>query len=333
MSLRTNLHGRLRNTNLPKSHGLQPVFETVVNSIHALEEKGNLNTTGKVVLSIIRYKNYAIEPIEEGASSIEGFTVEDNGIGFNDANFASFEMLDSEHKIDKGCKGVGRLLWLKAFKKVEINSLYKHAEDAYKSRVINFDAWEGVKLVNTKEEDKQESKTLVRLLGFEKKYREASPKNIDSISSALLEHCLWYFVRPEGVPKIIVSDGDRLVCLNDLYNLYMYDSAHSEKITIKDCLFELTHIKFRASSAKKHGVSLCAAGRLVKEEVISGKIPGLYGRISDGVGEFVYNCYVASSYLDEHVRTERTSFDIVEKAENDIFSGVEISLSDIREQV
>ncbi|WP_163370861.1 hypothetical protein [Endozoicomonas acroporae] len=38
-----------------------------------------------------------------------------NGVGFNDANIASFETLDSDHKIDKGCRGIGRLLWLKAF--------------------------------------------------------------------------------------------------------------------------------------------------------------------------------------------------------------------------
>jgi hypothetical protein len=42
MSLQTNLKGRLRNTSLPKSHGLMPVFEAVVNSIHSIEEKGNV---------------------------------------------------------------------------------------------------------------------------------------------------------------------------------------------------------------------------------------------------------------------------------------------------
>ena len=44
MSLHTNLQGRLRNTSLPKNHGLLPVFEAVVNSIHSLEEKGNLTS-------------------------------------------------------------------------------------------------------------------------------------------------------------------------------------------------------------------------------------------------------------------------------------------------
>ena len=40
MSLQTNLKGRLRNTTLPKSHGLMPVFEAVVTSIYSIEEKG-----------------------------------------------------------------------------------------------------------------------------------------------------------------------------------------------------------------------------------------------------------------------------------------------------
>lgn len=39
MSLQANLKGRLRITSLLKSHGLIPVFEVVVNSIHSIEKK------------------------------------------------------------------------------------------------------------------------------------------------------------------------------------------------------------------------------------------------------------------------------------------------------
>ena len=53
MSLQTNLKGRLRNTSLPKSHGLMPVFEAVVNSIHSIEEMDNASE-GKIVLRINR---------------------------------------------------------------------------------------------------------------------------------------------------------------------------------------------------------------------------------------------------------------------------------------
>lgn len=44
----TNLHGRLRNTPLPKSHGLLPLFDAVVNSIHAIEEAGVSMVDGRI---------------------------------------------------------------------------------------------------------------------------------------------------------------------------------------------------------------------------------------------------------------------------------------------
>lgn len=118
--------------------------------------------------------------------------------------------------------------------------------------------------------------------------------------------------------------------LDSLLEEHMHASAFSETITIGDFSFDLTHIKFRASVNKKHQLALCAANRLVKEESIQGKIPGLYGKISDESGEFTYTCYVSSGYLDERVRSERTSFDIAENVE-DMLN--EVSFKDIRDAV
>ncbi|PYG52830.1 hypothetical protein [Rhizobium sp. UGM030330-04] len=152
MNLHTNLQGRLRNTRLPKSHGLWPVFETVVNSIHSLEERGNIKTEGKITLRISRAFQASLElDGESRVNDIEGFVVEDNGIGFNDTNMKSFETLDSDHKIEKGGRGVGRLLWLKAFDRVEINSDFKDSQGKPMHRVISFDAKSGVELVEEKE--------------------------------------------------------------------------------------------------------------------------------------------------------------------------------------
>ena len=58
------------------------------------------------------------------AEPIYGFVVTDNGEGFHDKNMEAFETLDTEHKSIYGGRGVGRLLWLKAFKKVEVVSHY-----------------------------------------------------------------------------------------------------------------------------------------------------------------------------------------------------------------
>ncbi|WP_227515139.1 hypothetical protein [Acinetobacter sp. Root1280] len=100
MSLQTNLKGRLRNTILPKTHGLMPVFEAVVNSIQSIEEKGEGNT-GKIILQIDRDKQSTLDLESKELPPIVGFTIIDNGCGFNDENFKSFKILDSEHKIEK----------------------------------------------------------------------------------------------------------------------------------------------------------------------------------------------------------------------------------------
>ena len=90
MSLQTNLKGRLRNTSLPKSHGLMPVFEAVVNSIHSIEEKGNPDT-GKIVLRINRATQGGLDLDAKALPPIIGFTIADNGCGFDEINFKSFE--------------------------------------------------------------------------------------------------------------------------------------------------------------------------------------------------------------------------------------------------
>ena len=54
MSIVTNLHGRLRNTALPISHGLITLFEAVINSIHAIEEADLSMESGEIKVEILR---------------------------------------------------------------------------------------------------------------------------------------------------------------------------------------------------------------------------------------------------------------------------------------
>lgn len=53
MNIMTNLPGRIRNTNLPKSHALLPLFEAVVNSIHAIED-AQLPLVARLLLGLQR---------------------------------------------------------------------------------------------------------------------------------------------------------------------------------------------------------------------------------------------------------------------------------------
>lgn len=333
MSLQTNLAGRIRNTSLPKSHGLMPVFEAIVNSIQSIEEKGNIKTDGKITLKINRFPQINLDKNKKNIESISGFEIIDNGCGFNKTNFDAFQTLDTEHKIDKGCRGVGRLLWLKVFNNVKIISFFVDDQKKYKKRSFEFNVSKNVYNQSLDDCEPCELKTVVKLEGFDEKYKNNVSKSLRAITAQLLEHCLWYFVRPDGVPDIIVRDDDETLNLCDLYDEYMHEDAYSETIDILEHQFELIHIKLRVSTNKKHLLSLCAASRLVKEETITDKkVPGLFSEISDDKGGFVYTCYVASSFLDEHVRSERTAFDIPDNVDG-LLSNVEISFKLIEKQV
>ncbi|OUC38965.1 hypothetical protein BJP35_0599 [Enterobacter sp. J49] len=306
-----------------------PVFEAVVNSIHSIEETKNpLN--GKIVLRINRTTQGSLDLDAKSQSPIIGFTIIDNGCGFDEANFKSFETLDSDHKIDKGCRGVGRLMWLKVFGLVEVESHFFDIDGELKKRIFRFDDKSGVHDEKVVEATYQKPGTIIKLLDFDENFRKQVPAKGQSIANQLLEHVLWYFVRQGSAPKILLEDTDEVFDLDLLLQEHMHASAFLETITIRDHQFELTHIKFRASVNKKHQLALCAANRLVKEESIQGKIPGLYGKISDVSGEFTYTCYISSDYLNQHVRSERTSFDIAEDVE-DMLN--EVSFKDIREAV
>lgn len=334
MSLQTNLAGRVRNTSLPKSHGLMPVFEAVVNSIQSIEEKGSDISDGKITLIINRFPQSHLDGIKKIVMPIIGFKIIDNGCGFNNVNYNAFQTLDTDHKIAKGCRGVGRLLWLKAFDNVKVISFFLDEQNKHKKRYFEFNANKNVYHDKLEDFDQSKFETTVILEGFNKKYSSAVASNLNSIAIQLLEHCLWYFVRSKKVPEIIVQDNHKQVNLKDLYSTYIYNDTYSEKISILEDEFDLLHIKFRASTNKKHLLSLCAANRLVKEEIINAnKVPGLYNEIQDNLGPFIYTCYIASPFLDDHVRSERTSFDIPDNEVNDLLSSTEISFKLIEKKV
>ncbi len=322
MSLTTNLAGRLRNTPLPRTHALLPLFEAVVNSIHACENEAGSATEGRsITVHILREPKETPqvdllndEPRKAGVEAlpeIKGFTIIDNGVGFNDANMESFKTLDSDYKEQKGCRGVGRLLWLKAFKTVEVLSRYAEPNGSMRQRNFSFSK-EGVmpSAPEGKPTTATTTQTTVSMSEFYPAYRKYAPKTIHKISELLLEHCLWYFIREGGRPQIKLIDGDESVELDALFDSYTLGNIEYDFASIGSHRFELTYIKARNPSLSNHEICYCAASRLVKKVNITNKIPGLYKRIADQYGAFAYMCFVTSPFLDERVRSERTGFEI-----------------------
>jgi hypothetical protein len=314
------------------------LFEAVVNSIHGIEEAKCADGVIRVeILRKAKHGGLGLDDTKkrgpEALGEIVGFRVTDNGIGFNDANMESFQTLDTEHKVSKGCRGVGRLLWLKAFKNVHVESVFEEAQGKLHKRTFDFNESGGVAKESNRElATKQPRETSVLLDDFRKIFRDHARKTLEAISECILEHCLWYFVRPGGAPRITIWDDGEEISLDDRYDAQMHASAVTETVVLNAVKFDLIHVKLRSNSLSSHAVAFCADNRLVIEEPLAGKIPGLHGRITDSKGSFVYMCYVSSPFLDEHARPERTGFDIPETVD-ELFAKTEISLPQIRSTI
>lgn len=333
-SLGTNLSGRLRNTDLSYNNGLMPLFEAVVNSIHSIEEAGLSTSDGRIDVEICRSTQQSLDLKNkrgpDAADEIIGFKITDNGIGFNDENMKSFLTLDSEHKAKKGCRGVGRLLWLKAFDYVDIDSVFIGANAEALHRKFRFNKQSGV-TESPIEACTLKRETTVHLAGFGDSYKKATRKTTQAIATLLFEHCLWYYVRKGGAPHIQIFDPENDISLQQICDEHLMISSESTEFVVREHKFDMTHVKLSAGTSQKHSVSYCAASRLVKEEGLTGKIPGLFGKIKDGDSEFYYAGFIVADYLDAMVRSERTEFNIPETIENPLPD--ELSFKEIRDAV
>lgn len=104
---------------------LQPVYESITNSLEANASKIRVEfdlDQDQQSLSL------GGEPIHR----INGFTITDNGDGFNRENIISFKELWTSNKKSLGCKGVGRLTWLKVFKNIDIYSRLPNSDVSIK---------------------------------------------------------------------------------------------------------------------------------------------------------------------------------------------------------
>ena len=266
MSIKSSLQGRLRNTNLKPNTPLLPLFEAVVNSIHATSDAGLKGGEGFIRIDIRRGSGPAQQSMEFSSKGrvgapkqedIVGFDITDNGIGFNDANLESFTTLDSMYKASEGGKGIGRLTWLKAFDTVSVDSTFVDVDNNFARRSFTFsEAEDGVGGLTEVSVVAGPAETTIHLSGFHPEYRTEAPKTAQAIARRLIEHCLWYFIRAGGAPRIVISDGSDAVVMSEVYDEYMRSSIQDESITIKGKSFDLDHIKLKSTAQSDHFIAL-----------------------------------------------------------------------------
>ena len=312
MPIIVNVAGQVGQIKLSLSKALWPLFETVINSIQSLEDS-NVSKK-KIIIDALRpehvqLRNDAQGNMVEEPAHFEAFVVTDNGNGFNKENYTSFLEAYSQLKVKKGCKGIGRFLWLKAFDDVTIRSTY-YEDSHWHHREFDF-ALTGVnpeqndRIIENEEGDQQ---TIVSLKGFRNPYRDFVAYSLESLAKKLIEHCLPYFITGE-CPQIILQDNrGESFNLNSYYENTYKDSLHQDYMELKGKRYTLYHMLL-SEGADKHELHLCANKREVKSYVLSNYIPDMKKKLVNGEDSFYYVGYLAGDYLDEAVNTERSDFD------------------------
>lgn len=306
-----DLAGRVQNFHLPKSQVLVPLFEAVVNSIHAIEERREADNEfhhGSVTITILRDKQV---PLKLGAGElplVKGFEVVDNGIGFNESNMQSFLTSDSTHKQKKGGKGVGRFSWLKAFTSVAISSVFL-MNGILMKREFSFSLdSNSINDSLTNCDPNTDRGTIVTLDVYKDEYGKNVPKQIDTIATRVIQHCLVYFLNPD-CPRITIKDKDGTICLNQLFAENFRREDETASFMIKNVEFRLLNIRIQDRVFDGNQLYLCGNNRLVDRKDLEAYIVNLDGQIFDVHG-FWYIGVLESNYLDERVDMNRLSFNM-----------------------
>ncbi|NTS41640.1 hypothetical protein HRG84_12050 [Flavisolibacter sp. BT320] len=330
--MQIDLLGKIKEKRLSYNNTLLPLFEAVVNSIQAIED-GSASRPGLISIEIIRVPQTNLEFNEVTLISrppVLDFIIRDNGIGFTDENYESFYFAHSTYKQNRGGKGIGRIIWLRAFNVVEIESVYP-VNGTYQHRRFQFlptrDGVEKHELI--KDLAKQKRFTEVRLKGLKSDFQKWCNTDAEDIAFKIIEHCFIYFIQKD-CPRISIIDGENELVVNDLFHLYTKDKVNSKKIKVKKLKFDVKLVKLYGRKADNK-IHYCAHTREVQNDKISLEIPELDTFYTDENGEkYSLAAYVTGDYLNTNVNEERTEINFIKT--NDMYPD-EITISELREAV
>jgi len=305
--MQTDVIGKINEKKLAYNNTLLPLFEAIVNSIQAIEEYSATNP-GIIQIDITRSPQRELNlDGTERLPHIVDFKITDNGIGFNEKNYESFDYAHSTYK--KGGKGIGRFTWLRAFQRVEIESCYKENEQWF-YRKFNFEPTKkGIeKHENNPLNENQKYSTTVKLVNLKEDYRKWCNAKTEDIALKIIEHTFIYFLNKD-CPRIIINDmGNDPIVVNDLFNVFTKEQVENKDINVRSNKFKLNIIKIFNDKKIDNKIHYCANNREVDNDKISIDIPEFDNLLENDRNEkYSVAIYVESDFLDENVNEERTA--------------------------
>lgn len=177
-----------------------PVIELIVNAIQAIRVAKPVG--GQIKITILR--DGQVDLIERIAS-VDGFTVEDDGVGFDQDHRDSFDTLYSGLKAGQGGKGFGRFTCLKYFERFDVESVFRDG-DVLRARFFEMGMLTDI-IINERVSDTTATSTGSKITISGSKTVKFSDKSLDVIARVLVERLLPYFIDPKAeCPRIVIVD-------------------------------------------------------------------------------------------------------------------------------
>lgn len=328
-----NIKRAIENIRVKNITPYAPVVEMIVNAIQAIDETGR--TDGKIKIRVLRDNH---EELDGSLPSVNGFEIEDNGIGFTDAHRDSFDTLYTDFKITQGGKGFGRFICLKYFEDLHVKSVF-HAGRAFKERCFSMGKDQDI-IVSEKVtiSDRDQSGTVVMLSSL--KAGRVFEKKLATIARSLVERLLPYFIAQDyACPEILLLEQDEstTIHLNDfgvnrlsewIQEISIDSNAFTLDATDDTKEFLVRIFKLYAPRNQKSRISLVAHKREVLGSALHKYIPEFeeefYEKDSNGEIDhnrnYIIKAYVSGAYLDQNVSLERGGFEF--SMDTDLFLGI-----------
>ena len=317
-NISADIKGIIRELSLSPSDFLTPLYEMVVNSIQAIEERKNSTHRGKIRIEIIRDKTQGSLFPNQSNYPIKSIIVTDDGIGFTKENYKSYSIAYSAKKQKLGGKGIGRFAALSVFSHISIDSIFESPK-GNKRKVFELDADNG--LSSPKETDtKNAIRTIVSLSSINTDFIKPSAKySHEVIADSLLGHCVLFYIN-RTAPIIEIIEDDIIINLDNRFNPDDF-VRQSTSLSIGQHEFSFFFVN---TNKKQHSISYCANSRKVKGKKVTSILPIFSSAVVENSGEEAYyDIYIVSPYLDRLVNSARTDIQFPKEETEGRFEGTE----------
>lgn len=296
--MKFSIEGRMKNLRLPdgKTALSYSIYEAVTNGIQAIEErlKTKSSQDGRIAIRVIHKSKTAVDRV----------VIEDNGIGLNSTHLESFDTCDTLEKASIGGRGVGRLVWLKAFGRVDVHSTF--INESGKAEQVRFEF--RPRLDDSRYGLAYSASTPERIgttVELSAPIAGESIVTMAALARGICHHFFHYFIAG-SMPQTTIEMGKRKVDIGQYIRARMsVEKKETLSVPLDVGRLDIVHVNVDPRVAQKlsNSILLTAQGRVVETIEIATKFA-----LKTLNGKRAYSCVVSGKFLDDSADQERTSF-------------------------